>query len=328
MPNVKITDLPAASGVNDEDVFEKVTLPGSTNASQKATVLQLKNIILPASVSMADGLCSDSFENYPLGAIASLDQGSGWGASGVVSGGTIVSRTTPQGTSQKSLSIIAGQLGRKFGWGDSWNRIQIFVAWRINHAATFTSDGYFGVCSGTTNMVASATTDNFIGMKWEDTLPGGSVYTAGTKAPYFRHTSGFYHASRRGVVTTNIAYGYTAGATTAEAGYYSFAHYDISRAVFANDAASVAYNKGWITEQTDMVETAKTKSGLLAFLTADVSLNVAASLSFAGVTAPSSGLTSNSGNFDQSTGKLDTLNISWPHAHGLEIAALAVRKVR
>jgi hypothetical protein len=33
------------------------------------------------------------------------------------------------------------------------------------------------------------------------------------------------------------------------------------------------------------------------------------------------------GNFDQSTGILDTLNISWPMFDGLQLVAIGVRKV-
>src|SRR5262245_40447185 len=115
-----------------------------------------------SELTFKDGLALEFFEDYATGAITSFDKGYGWSGNGVGSGTTIVTRTGFGNTNpaQKRLGIISGGYARKFAWGDSWNRIQIAVLWRLNSvAATFGPSGfYFGICSGTANPANSAGT--------------------------------------------------------------------------------------------------------------------------------------------------------------------------
>jgi hypothetical protein len=284
---------------------------------------------MAAGFNTTDGMALDTFEDYTPGTISSLDKGSGWSSTpGVATGGSaIVSRTGIDGRAYQALFVASGQIGRKFGWGANWNRIQIFMAIRINNSSTFTGDGYVGVCSGTTNMVASASTDNFLGLRWENTSPNNVNYNGGTKSPYYNLVTTPRFTTRR--ATTSTDHGSGSGGTTrtiaAGEGYFTYYFLDISRPLFATAATSVSYAQGFIIDTTANVEFSKSKSTLFQLALGEVAGTVGNHTSLAAVTAATP--TTNSYAFDESAGVFDSVNLSWPHFWGLEIGALMVRKV-
>lgn len=275
-----------------------------------------------------DGLAFDTFEDYPLGAISVFDKGIGWdqATTGAATGCSIVARTNLDGTPYKALSIINGQFGRTFRWRGKWNRIQYYLTWRVNHATTFIGGGFVGTCSGLVNMVASALTDNFIGGTFS-TGPSTSTFSAGTVAPLFITNPLMRFASRRAAITTDLA-----GASgsiqniTATEGYHSLFFYDVARPIFATDATSVSYSHGMRWDTAPNAEYSKSKSIVWNLTHADMSLTVGTSSDFSIPSASTSAKTIASA-FDQSTGVLDTCNISWPFAFALEISAIGVRKL-
>lgn len=279
---------------------------------------------VPAEDSVQDGQAIEYFDDYALGSISAFDQGTGWLSDGVGSGCSIVSRTTADGRAHNRLSISNGQYGRPMPWGDKWNRVKIVLLWRINHTATMTpGDGYIGICSGTTNMVASATTANYIGARWSDGL-SSITFTAGTRINYFNMGSAFRFWSRRGTTSTSIGAGGSGHTLSAAEGYITAFVVEISRPPFATDASSVLYTIKEASPPASLVESSRSKDLIKGLLSS--SAGTAASMSE--LETAVIGSTGNAtGAFDQSTGILDTVNISWAQVPGLEIAALAVRKV-
>lgn len=282
------------------------------------------SVVPPIENTIQDGMVLELFDDYSLGAISSFTKGTGWLGNGVGTGCTIVSRTQADGRSHKRLQIIAGQYGRTLPWGKYWNRLKIVCLWRVNKGSTINPvDGYLGVCSGMVNMVASATTDNYIGVRWGD---GASAltFTAGTAMNYFNMGVGYRFYTRRGTTSTLIAAGGSGHSVSASEGYLSPIIFDVSRAPFANDAASVLYSVKEASPGTPRVESSLTKD-LIKGLLISSSTSV---LSLSELeTAAIGNAGNNSGNFNQSTGGLDTVNISWPHADGLELAGIGVVKV-
>lgn len=348
---MKITELPSLA--SPPPLTSVLPIDDSVGAgpTSKVTVQQLKSSIGtgpqgPAGATGAtgatgpagsiapgfdsvDGFAIDTFEEYSLGTITSLNKGSGWAsAAGVADGGSaIVARTALDGREYKALAILNGQMGRKFGWGANWNRIQIFCAITLGNSVTFQGDGYIGICSGTTNMVASGTTDNFLGLRWENTTPNNFNYNAGTKSAYYNLVTTPRFSTRRGVTTTDHTSG--AGGTTrtiaATQGYLTYYFLEISRPLFATAATSVSYSQGFMFDVTNNVEFSKSKSTLFNLALGEVAGTVGNQTSLAAAIGATP--TTHVYNFDESTGVFDAINISWPFAHTFEIAALIVRKV-
>jgi len=279
---------------------------------------------VPSEDSIQDGQVIEIFDDYAVGAISSFTKGTGWLNNGVGSGCSIVSRTHADGRTQKRLEIKSGQYGRTLPWGKYWNRLKIILMFRLNHGVTINPvDGYVGVCSGTTNMVASATTDNFIGIRWGDGL-SALTFTAGTLINYFNMGVGFRFHSRRGTTSTSIGAGGSGHSVPANEGYLSPLIFEVGRPTFATDIASVLYSVKEVSVSSTNVEHSRTKDLIKGLLTSN-STSLASISELEAAAGGSVG--TGSGNFDQSTGGLDTVNFSWPHAFGLEIAALGIRKV-
>jgi len=317
--------------VSDSDllVIDRRAADG-TWANKKITAANLKSAVAPSAAavpsedSIQDGQVMEIFDDYTVGAISAFNKGTGWLNDGVGSGCSIVSRTHVDGRTQKRLEISAGQYGRKLPWADKWHRLKIILLWRLNHTATINPvDGYVGVCSGTTNMVASATTDNFIGVRWGD---GASAltFTAGTKINYFDMGVSFRFHSRRGTTSTLIGAGGSGHSISADEGYLSGIIFEVGRPPFATDASSVLYSVKELSPAPGQVEFSRSKDLIRGLLSShSTSLSSQSELEQAAVGQ----LGSNSVSFNQSTGALDTVNFSWPHVPGLEIAGLGVRKV-
>lgn len=270
-----------------------------------------------------DNTVVEFFDDYSLGAISTFDRGLGFLADGVGTGCTIANKTQADGRTHQRLVLSNGQYGRPLPWGKFWNRMKIFILWRLDHNASFTSDGYIGVCNGTTNMVASATTNNFIGIRWGDGL-STSTFTAGTKINYFDTGVGYRFHSRRGTTSTSIGAGGSGHTISADEGHLSGILYEVSRPVFLNDSSSVTYTHKEVSPPSTFVEFSRGKDlvrkVLNSFSTSIVSMSEAET-----ATVGTAG--NGTGAFDQSTGGLDTVNVSWPFATGLEIAAIGITKL-
>lgn len=275
-----------------------------------------------------DDTAIDFFEDYAVGAITSLNEGTGWRANGVVENGTIVSRTHASGYAMKALSLANGQLGRRMPWLDQWNRLRLVVGIRINGTASFNTvatGALFGVCSGITNMPKSATCDNFIGLRFGSGAGETCTFTAGTRVSYYNMGTSNRHFTKRGTTETQVAAGGSGHAFSAFAGHINFYAFRVNRPVFANNSSSVTYTMLEMTPQASEVEFSRSKNALRQLLQDD-----------AGATSASTQdqttggfLTSNTTvSFDQSTGILDAFAFSWPEStNPVEIYCMGVRKI-
>lgn len=298
--------------------------------SSLTSQISLKQDILSQEFTKVDDECVEFFDDYSAGAITTLNKGIGWGASnGVVSGGTIVNRTAPDGRIFKALSLSAGQFGRTMPWGDQWNRLKFVVAWRLNGGVTLTTgatDSLLGICSGTTNMAGSATTDNFVGLRWGSGGADNITFTAGTLINYFDMSTAYRFVTRRGTTTTAIATGGSGHRLPATEGYMGLIVGNVWRPVFANDAASVTYSLFEMSCDTTVVEFSRQKNSIRRLLQDLNSAVGTASQSETALLGSSSG--TNTVAFDQSTGKLNTFNLTWAfNTAGLEICGYGVRKL-
>lgn len=297
------------------------------NGADLTTQLTGSGTSIPGEDQIRDGWAVEFFEQYSVGNNPTLDQGIGWDGNGAGSGLSIASKSIYTGKSENRLVIANGQYGRKLFFGDSWNRIQIGLMFRINGLASFSADGYVGLCSGTTNMAASAVTDNFIGIKWA-TGVNSWVFTNGTKVNYYNQALSTRFSTRRAAGTTDQGGGSGSDGRSFSAieGYRSMFFLEISRPVFATDASSVTYNLGMRSTNTTQVEMSLSKRTFVDVMLDGVASSLAAMVT--GSVVMSASAVTNSFSFDQSVGKLDTLNVTWPNAsETMEITALAVRKV-
>lgn len=275
-------------------------------------------------IAQSKGLAMEYFDDYAVGAITVADKGLGFINNGVISGGTIGVQTHIDGRTEQRLQLNVGQYGRKMPWGAKWNRIRIAVLLRVNDVASINNvNGYLGVCSGTTNMVASGTTDNFIGLRWGD---GASTLTFsnGTVMDKFNMGTSFRFYSRRGTTSTLILAGGTGHFVSATEGFLTALVYEVSRPAFATAGTSVTYTHKEVSPSSTDVEWSRAKDALKFLLWDDVTTITAMSASEGSIIGTTGNTT---GAFDESTGVLDTLNLSWAMASGLQIAALGVRKV-
>lgn len=281
----------------------------------------------PGILSGVDDVAIEAFDDYSVGAITSFTGGSGWGANGVAASGcSIVSRTMVDGRTHNRLAISNGSYGRRMPWGAFWNRLKVVMLVRINSGVDIpTADGYFGVCSGTTNMADSATCTNYVGLRVFD----GSIaatFATGTKANSIQ-VNGFRAASRRVALTTDRG-GLSSGhVVSASEGYLSVIVFEISRPVFALDSTSVNYSVAECSCNLTSVEFSRTKEACYRTIT-DGAVNASLCNGVEDLTqTQQSGVTCTPFAFDQSTGVFDTINFNWQETAPFEIAAFAVRKL-
>jgi len=301
---------------------------GMIPAVQTALLCRIADSGIPgaAEIAAVDGWSMEFFDDYSVGENPVLDKGIGWDGAGAGEGLSIVERNVYNGKTEKRLSILNGQYGRKFFFGNSWHRIQICVMMRINASAgPITSNNYIGLCSGLTNMVASATTLNFIGEQAQTAWAFGT----GSKSSYFTRAGASQLVTRRGTTTSTI--GGLSGAhqvyIASTEGYKSMIFVEFSRSFFALPSISIPYSYGQCAMTTSSVQFPFSKRAVMdALWTNPVPSGVGTAN---GSQVFDTSNQTNSTNFDESTGIFDAVNISWPHTTiPLEIAAIAVRKVR
>ncbi len=283
---------------------------GATGAAGSSTASLFSEVL-----GTGDGIAIDYFEDYTVSQSSGFNAGRGWSGNWVTSGtATIVSRSGLNSITQKRLSLTSGQIGRTFKWGGKWNRVTLGILARINDSANINTVNYYaGVCSGTTNMVGSGSTDNFIGLTG---AAGGTInwtHTAGTQHNYFLASAG-NGVSRRG--TTDTARGAAAGQVTIPATEASLHFFlvDIMRAPFTG-ASSVTYTQIVKVPTATHREYPHLRDDFrnMMMYPADYTTVLGASTSVAAV-------------FDESTGVLDTFNFYWNCASPIEIAAVLCRK--
>lgn len=325
MANKKIPDLVAASFINDSDLVE-LCEPGVV--SKKATVTQFRSAM---NGGLVDDVASDYFDGYSLGAVASLDRGSGWANNGVVSGGTIVARTAVDGRPFKALQISNGQFGRRMPWGNKWSKLKLAIAWRLNGGASFNTtatDALLGICSGTTNMAGSALCDNFVGLRWGSGVGDGINFTAGTLINFYDMSTAFRIVTRRAAISTAIGSGGSGHRLPATEGYHGMMVYNVWRPVYLNAAASVSYIHMEISNDAAAVELSRQQNSVMRLMEDTNSAGGSATSAETGIVGSSAGTVAS--NFDESTGILDTVNVFWPFTVAnalLEISAFAIRKI-
>lgn len=309
----------AAGAISVWDVVSGAWVADSGGAAASSTPSEIGSGAEPS-------LALDYFDDYSVGALSQLNLGLGWGSNvGVVSGASIVSATMADGRTHKRLSLNNGYIGRKMPWGALWNRIVVIISCRINGGVTFANtNGYIGVCTGTSNMVDSATTTNFVGIRWGDGT-GTSTFTTGGKINYFDVPT--FRACTRRVNTTTDKGGLSSGhSISADGGYLSTIAMEISRPVFATDATSINYSVAEASTNNTIVMFSHEKDVVRWMLTGDFSLTLLSpNIISSSMGAPA--VTATPFADDQSTGVFDTLNIYWPQTSPLEIASIGIRKI-
>lgn len=94
------------------------------------------------------------------------------------------------------IAISNDQIGRTFQIGSNWTRLAVGIRFGLIGSTTLTLCGFsLGMCNGTTNMFASATTNNFFGI----TGPGTATFSSSTFSLPFNITR------RVGTTNTNTA---------------------------------------------------------------------------------------------------------------------------
>ena len=277
-----------------------------------------------ALVQLSDSWSLDSFESYSLGAISTLDGGSGWAANGVVTGGTIVSKNISGGRTEKRLSLAGpGEFGRKFLWGEKWKRLRIGIICRINGGATITNDFNFGLCSGTTNMFGSATCANFIGGSTRNGNANQFTYSAGTDAPYFDKTFAGLGTKHNATFVDSLGLTGTKSISAGES-FRTIQVFEVARSLYGVTANNYicglfgpsSGTTGQTSPQCDV------EYGAMLNAVGQPRLDNSSFPYWDGNSA--SGTISHSETF----GALDTVNIWWGHATTpIEISAVAVFKL-
>ncbi len=292
-------------------------------------------VTLPSELTLSDNLAIETFEDYDVGALTTLDQGYGWTANGVASGLSIVSRT-PFGngspSTHKRMSVASGgEYGRTFPWGDNWGSIVICMICRIDGSSTFgPSDFAFGLCSGTSAMFSSASCLNFAGIGGANNGATDATITAGTRMSYFNlNPSTRFKTKRAAVVTDRTAgTGSNVARIPSTEGFLAAVMVQCDRPTFLTDSTSVTYS--WATMNTTggREEFPVAKRNIFSLLEYDSSASTPlATLHILNELSPAGGARTQTWSFDQSTGKLDTLNLYWDQSQALEVAALGVRKI-
>lgn len=284
-----------------------------------------------------DGWCLEFFDGdfgYAAGSISAPDGGVGWGATGQITGGTIVSRTVANSKTENRLELNNGEYIRQFHFGSEWHRIQIAILWRFTGSGNFNASGAIGICN-TTNFRGfnSTNCDNYLGI-WYDGSASPTLWTdtAETALNSYLQSVSTRWATRRVNTTTDRGSG--AGSdgrrhSRTEA-YRSILLLEIARPVAATTATAVTYSVAMRTTNIDRINFSLSKHVVLDMFN-EASNTVGSQTDWStitGTTTAPAGTVTNSWSFDESTGVFDGININWDDTtHLMEIAAIGVRKV-
>ena len=275
-----------------------------------------------ALVQLSDSWLLDNMESYSNGSIATLTGGSGWVNNGLVTGGTIVTRTKSGGRSDKRLSIVGpGEIVRAMPWGAEWKHLRIGILIRINGVATITGDFNFGVCSGTTNPFGSASCDNFFGGSTRNGNANAFTYNVGSDAAFFNSTFRGVGSKHNGVFIDSGGI-VSAFALPAVEKYMAINILDIRRVRYGavnNMYTTLLLGPSTGTTGKTSAETQYDYSSLLQEM---------GRLTFVDVAFCDGNNSQVSPVFSEANGALDTVDIWWGHATTpLEVSAIAVWKV-
>lgn len=273
-------------------------------------------------VTNMDGWSIEFFDEYPLGALSAPDKGGGWGATGVITGGTIVDRTVAGGTERRLSLAPNGEYGRQLSWGSDWLSLQICIMVRVNHTATFAADWALGICSGTVNMVRSNTCVNWIG---NCSLPGN--FNNMTIAALARGGNGFRSTQNRNKHKEDANWdvggtgesGSCGRAFPSEEGTRLIRHISLTRDIAATAATVVTYRVVATACEDSTTENRNfTKRQMISMMEDKVL--------FSHATSGNNSTYSTS----ETRGAYDTFNFWWgPNvaSKSIELAAIAVRKL-
>lgn len=269
-----------------------------------------------------DSAAYEGWEEYADGqAVAGLNKGIGFTTPWAGSGGTIVTRTNADGTTEKRLQLTGGWIARRMPWGSNWNAVDFMITGRIDRAnhtpfgSAWDSGGAtswaIGACSGETHGVSDPLCLNFYGAGGASAAEWS--YFAGTQNNYWRHLASRNPLGKRlTTVTITPAAGSSAPHLSAEEGRKSLIYLRIYRGPFVgNGTASYATYLGGLTGEFDFPKQAIVEGFCRRFNFGENSAQVQEI---------------GAQNWDESTGQLDTLNFAWPFAP-LEISSIAIRRV-
>lgn len=326
VPGAKgLTGLPGANGA--DGAKGEVGLAGSSGAQGVAGPTGSNGPAgeYPQEVTGWDCACFDSWEQYADGAnLVGQAGGLGfitpWGGSNA----TVVTRTNSDGSTEKRLAISNGFIARRYPWGRNWNRVDLtFTAW-VNRPA-FTNFGtnqsvggvgYFvGSNSGITIPPNSNACLNFYGLLGAQ--PTMWFYTPNTQVNAFVHTVGRTHTGKRLAVTTSVAtVGSSFPALSAVEGRRSIFTLTLERVAFGfpNMLYSLRHANGVQGSEYDYPKQTVMESYAKR-------VNYDDNMPGGPAAETSSQL------WDESTGALDSLVITWPWVEPIEISAISVRRV-
>lgn len=270
------------------------------------------------------GWAYDNFDDYPLGSISSLTGGGGFSSNGIVTGGTIVSRTTHNGKIEKRLSLVAGEYIRTLPWGSIWSSIRIIIMGRMNATANFNGEIRLGLCAGTTDTIGDGdSVDNFIGLGSGNPFGTTSwTHAAGTTVPH-QSVNAFGNIWKHGA--TNSGYtGPTAGLAFPETEAFKLMFaIDVTRPERALASTAVTYSftnrngpgiattAGWFQEKWAMFNQWR-DNDQIPIMGSGTNATTIASVT-------------------ETDGAFDTLNFYWSNAtagNAFDIAAIGVYKLR
>ena len=109
------------------------------------------------------------------------------------------------GSADKCIALSASQFGRTHGYGDSWTTLRVALNFNVEDSGSDINGMVFraGLCSGTVNMPADATTANSYGIKVVSVLaaPFSRIFST---YPYYQNAV-LTAFSRVGVVETTAS---------------------------------------------------------------------------------------------------------------------------
>lgn len=277
-----------------------------------------------------DGAALDLMESYSDGAITTFDEGIGWGDTGKGTNATVVSNTHENGATHRAvqLSRSGGEFARGLFVGEDWARLDVLITLRLNGPASnmSTASGnnfYFGLCSGLTNTLEDASTDNFIGLGMQNQTWN---YVAGTKWSHYTGTYAYRAYTRRGASYTDQGGGSGSSGRhyAQEEGHVTAIGFSILQAVVATPATArnfTMYVKETSNSEEEFVCPDRVAHGS-NIARHDVAAT-SANIEWCGGSSQNFTV-----NFDESTGVFDTFVLYWENVDScdFELYGISIAK--